>query len=128
MQVLLDTSTFIWFVTRSALLSQPARQFIQPGSNQVYLSIVSAWEMGIKVGVGKLKLAQPIKTFIDTQTQINNIQLLSLALDEIELVSSFPLHHKDPFDRLLAAQSLVHGMPIISNDSKLDLYGVQRIW
>jgi PIN domain nuclease of toxin-antitoxin system len=128
MKLLLDTSAFLWFVGDLPKLSQSARRHIFDFNNHLYLSIASAWELGIKVGIGKFQLVQPIKTFITTQTQRNNIELLPIALDEIELVSALPLHHKDPFDRLLAAQSLVYAMPIISSDTKLDLYGVQRLW
>ncbi len=128
MKLLLDTHSFLWFVGNSPKLSGKARQLIHDLNNEVYLSIASVWEMGIKVSIGKMSLTQPIKSFVTSQLSANRINLLAIELDEIETISQMPLHHKDPFDRLLAAQSLVRGMPIISIDSKLDFYAVNRIW
>jgi PIN domain nuclease of toxin-antitoxin system len=71
---------------------------------------------------------QPIKPFIASQLSANRMRLLPIEMDEIETISRMPLHHKDPFDRLLIAQSFVYGMPIISSDQKFDAYGVNRIW
>ena len=128
MKLLLDTCTFLWFTGNSPKLSSRARQLIGDLNNETYLSVVSAWEIGIKVSIGKMNLLQPVKPFIATQLTANRMKLLPLELDEIERISQMPLHHKDPFDRVLAAQSLVHGMPLISIDPKLDLYQVKRIW
>ncbi len=128
MKLLLDTCTFLWFTGNSPKLSNRARQLIGDLNNETYLSIVSAWEIGTKVSIGKMNLLQPVKPFIATQLAANRMKLLPLELDEIERISQMPLHHKDPFDRVLAAQSLVHSMPLISSDPKLDLYQVNRIW
>ncbi len=128
MKLLLDTSSFLWFIGNSPKLSRKAQQLIFDFNNEVYLSIASAWEIGIKVSIGKMNLTQPLKTFITAHTSTNRIQILSIELDEIEVISQMLLHHKDPFDRLLVAQSIVHGMPIISSDPKFDPYGVNRVW
>jgi len=128
MKFLLDTSTFLWFIGNSPELSDQARQLLKAGGNQLYLSIASVWEMAIKVSVGKLTLARPLTVFIPEQLAANRIELLPMGIAHLGLVSQFPLHHKDPFDRLLAAQSLVEQMPIVSSDPQFDLYGVQRLW
>ncbi len=128
MKLLLDTASFLWFVGNSPKLSRKAQQTIRDLNNEVYLSVASVWEIGIKLSIGKMSLTQPIKSFVISQLTMNRMKLLAIELDEIETISQMPLHHKDPFDRLLAAQSLVHRMPIISNDPKLDYYGVNRIW
>lgn len=128
MKLLLDTSAFLWFIGNSPKLSHSAQQLIYDFQNELYVSIVSAWKIGIKSSIGKMNLHQPFKAFMTTQLADNRMQLLPLELDEIELVSQLPLHDKDPFDRILAAQALTHGMPFISSDTKFDPYQVQRLW
>jgi PIN domain nuclease of toxin-antitoxin system len=128
MRLLLDTSPFLWFIGNHPDLTDYARQLLRDGSNQLYLSIASVWEMAIKISVGKLTLVRPLSVFIPEQLAANRIHLLPIEIAHLGLVSQFPLHHKDPFDRLLAAQSLVEQMPIVSRNDKLDLYGVQRLW
>lgn len=106
MKVLLDTHAFLWFVADAAQLSSTARQIIQDPANDVLLSIASAWEMAIKVSVGKLTIAQPLDIFLPSQLQQNSIALLGIDLRHVLAVASLPCHHRDPFDRLLVAQAL----------------------
>jgi PIN domain nuclease of toxin-antitoxin system len=128
MKLLLDTSTFLWFIGNLPELSDDARQLLKTGGNQLYLSIASVWEMAIKMSIGKLTPTRPLRVFIPEQLAANRINLLPIEIIHLDLVSQFPLYHKDPFDRLLAAQSLVEQMPIVSNDDQLDAYGVHRLW
>lgn len=128
MKLLLDTHSFLWFVNNSPDLSANARNHIEDITNEVYLSIVSAWEIAIKTSIGKLQIPVPVHLFIPAQMATNDFRLLPIEIAHLGLVASFPFHHKDPFDRLLAAQSLNESMPLVSIDAKLDLYGVQRIW
>jgi PIN domain nuclease of toxin-antitoxin system len=128
MNLLLDTHSFLWFVNNSPDLSANARTHIADIRNDVCLSVVSAWEIAIKTSIGKLQIPAPVESFIPTQLTINDFQLLPIAIPHLGLVATFPFHHKDPFDRLLAAQSLHESMPIVSIDARLDPYGVQRIW
>jgi PIN domain nuclease of toxin-antitoxin system len=128
MNLILDTHSFIWFVEDNPSLSVPARTLIEESTNAVFLSIASVWEMAIKVSLGKLTLSQPFDLFIPNQLLLNDITLLDITVSHTLRVATLPFHHRDPFDRLLIAQSLVEDMPIISVDGVLDAYGVNRLW
>ncbi len=128
MNVLLDTHSFIWFIEDHPSLTPRARKLIEDVANDVFLSIASIWEMAIKVSLGKLTLSQPFDLFIPNQLLLNNMTVLDIALSHTLRVATLPFHHRDPFDRLLIAQSLIEGMPFISNDSIFDVYGVNRVW
>lgn len=128
MKLLLDTHAFIWFVNGDPQLSAQARQLIEDSQNQKWLSIASIWEMAIKINIGKLKLSHPLPEFLERYAAGNGIMLLSIRLPHVLTQETLPLHHRDPFDRLLAAQSLSESMPIVSIESLLDPYGVQRLW
>ena len=128
MNLLLATHSFLWFVFGDPQLSAAAKSHIEDTNNTNYLSIVSVWEMAIKVSIGKLPLSQPLDVFIPDQLQRNGIQLLPARLPHVLHVATLPFHHRDPFDRLLAAQSLVEPMPVVSADALFDPYGVVRIW
>jgi PIN domain nuclease of toxin-antitoxin system len=126
--LLLDTHSFIWFVEDNSSLSPHARMLIEEPTNDVFLSIASVWEMAIKVSLGKLNLSQPFDLFIPNQLLLNDITLLDITVSHALRVATLPFHHRDPFDRLLIAQSLVEGMPFIGTDSVFDAYGVNRLW
>jgi len=119
MRLLLDTHTFLWFVLDDPQLSKLVADLIEDAGNEIFLSIVS---------LGKLTLAQPIELFLPDQLQRSGIQTLPASLPHTLKVATLPFHHRDPFDRLLIAQSLVEGMPVISIDAVLDLYGITRLW
>jgi PIN domain nuclease of toxin-antitoxin system len=126
--LLLDTHSFIWFIEDNPTLSTDARVFIEEPGNDIFLSMASVWEMAIKVSLDKLHLSQPFDLFIPQQLLLNNITLLDIAVNHTLRVATLPFHHRDPFDRLLIAQSLLEEMPIISIDSAFDAYGVNRLW
>jgi PIN domain nuclease of toxin-antitoxin system len=126
--LLLDTHSFIWFVEDHPSLSATARALIEDASNDVFLSVASIWEMGIKVSLGKLDLSQPFDLFIPNQLLLNDITLLDINVGHALRVAGLPFHHRDPFDRLLIAQSLVENMPIVGADAVFDAYGVHRLW
>lgn len=128
MRLLLDTHSFLWFVDDSPRLSTAARFFIEDAGNDVFLSVASVWEIAIKIGAGKLDLGQPIGRRIPADLRDNDIELLNITVDHTAVVAILPLHHRDPFDRMLIAQARVEQMPIISNDAVLDAYGVTRLW
>lgn len=127
MRLLLDTHTFIWFVTDSPKLSVMVKALIENENNEKLLSIASIWEMAIKHSTGKLSFSSPFKVFIQQQLSFNSIDLLNSSLDHIDVIA-MPLHHRDPFDRLLIAQSIVKQIPILSADSTFDAYFIQRLW
>ncbi|MGI4791022.1 MAG: type II toxin-antitoxin system VapC family toxin [Janthinobacterium lividum] len=127
MRLLLDTHIFIWFVLSPSQLSVTALAAIQSGENQIFLSLASAWEMSIKSGLGKLNLTQPIEPFIVDQAQRNRFEILPITLPHIAAVERLPQHHRDPFGRLLIAQSLSEAMPIISADHAFDPYPISLL-
>lgn len=128
MKLLLDTHTFLWFVNDSPDLSLPAKDLLEDDANDLFLSPASVWEMAIKSSTSKLHLPAPIAAFVPAQLIANDILLLPIEVAHLGVVETLPFHHKDPFDRLLAAQSLSENLPMISIDAVLDLYGVQRFW
>lgn len=128
MNFLLDTHSFLWAVWDDPKLSRAAKALILNPDTEIYLSLASVWEIAIKVGIGKLSLARPVEAFIPLHLAGLGIDLLHPTLEDVLRVASLPLHHREPFDRLLISQSLTQGMPMISADSNIDAYGVQRIW
>jgi len=128
MNILLDTHTFLWFVEDNLRLSQSARAVIESEDSQPFLSAASLWEIAIKISLGKLSLEQPYNNFIPQQLALNGIGILNIAMEHTALLTSLPFHHRDPFDRLLVAQSMTEKMALISADTVFDTYGVHRIW
>ena len=128
MQILLDTHAFLWFVAGSSKLSPLARRLIQEPTTQRFMSVVSAWEIAIKMNRGKLKVGSSFDQLIPHQLDDNDIVLLPIYVEHLSQVTILPLHHRDPFDRLMIAQSIVENMPIVSKDSAFDAYGVRRLW
>ena len=134
MRLLLDTHTWIWFVEDNPALSLTARTLIEDGENDLLFSVASVWEMAIKVSTGKLALfdrekqPRPFDPFVADQLRVNRIDLLPIVMEHTVLVSTLPYHHRDPFDRMLAAQSLAEQVPLVSVDAVFDSYGVIRIW
>ncbi|MDZ7956591.1 MAG: type II toxin-antitoxin system VapC family toxin [Aulosira sp. DedQUE10] len=128
MRFLLDTHTFIWFVIDSPQLSTTAKALIEDEYNEKWLSIISVWEMAIKCSIGKLTFNLPLQTFVEQQIQQNSIDLLSIQMRHLAIVATLPLHHRDPFDRLLIAQAIAEEIPIISADVAFDAYSIRRLW
>ncbi|NET00111.1 MAG: type II toxin-antitoxin system VapC family toxin [Sphaerospermopsis sp. SIO1G1] len=125
---LIDTHTFIWYVTDDSRISNQVLEVINDENNQIFLSIASIWEIGIKHGLGKLNFNVPFETFITQQMSINDFILLDIKITHITVVAKLPFHHRDPFDRILIAQAIVENIPIISADRKFDAYPIQCIW
>jgi PIN domain nuclease of toxin-antitoxin system len=127
-RLLLDTHTFLWFIEDSPHLSTIARALIEDSTNDVLLSVASAWEMAIKIGLGKLSLGGPFDAYIPEQLRLNSIGLLDITVAHVAEVITLPLHHRDPFDRLLIAQARVEGIPIVGFDMAFDGYSITRLW
>jgi PIN domain nuclease of toxin-antitoxin system len=127
-RLLLDTHVFLWFVWNDPQLSSTARALMEDATNELFLSAASAWEMGIKIGTGKLSVGQDLATFLLDQMTRNRIELLPISVGDAGRVAVLPFHHKDPFDRLIVAQSLTGQMPLVSRDEALDGYGITRLW
>ena len=128
MRLLLDTHTFLWFISGDGQLSSKARELISDPENEVLLSVASLWEIVIKVGLGKLRLAGSFEEVIPSQLQSNDIEVLGIELAHLSELNHLPQHHKDPFDRLIIAQALAEGMPLLSKDDNFKEYRVQLLW
>ena len=128
MKYLLDTHSLIWFLAGDAQLSRHARQLIEDEENELFISAASLWEMAIKFSIGKLDLGQPFEILFPEQLEKNSIEILGITVEHLIAVCKLPFHHRDPFDRLLIAQSLVEKIPLISVDSIFDSYGVDQKW
>lgn len=128
MRVLLDTHAFLWWIDDDARLSVRARSAIGNPLNECLLSLASAWEMAIKVSLGKLTVGGPIDRFLSEQLAVNAFSVLPIDLRHVARVATLAFHHRDPFDRLLAAQALADGLSIVSADPVFKRYGVKRIW
>ena len=128
MELLLDTQAFLWFSLRDQRLSRRAKDAIEAADSLLMISPVCFWEIAIKVKVGKLSVPSSFRDFISEELTANDILVLPITVDHAAMTLELPFHHKDPFDRMLVAQSLVEGWPIVSSDGLLDAYGVNRIW
>jgi PIN domain nuclease of toxin-antitoxin system len=128
MRLLLDTHTFLWWVSNDPTLSSAARTAISNERNECFLSIASCWEMAIKTSIGKLRLTTTVERFIPEELANNDIKLLSVDFKHVAKVENLPFFHRDPFDRLLVAQALVEKMTFITADDIISDYGVKRIW
>lgn len=128
MKVLIDTHILIWWSGEPTRLSPWVYNFLIDPKNKPVLSLVSIWEMQIKTSLGKLSLKTSLPELVNEEIKRNRIDLLSIQLSHIYALKDLPLHHRDPFDRLLIAQSLQEGWDIISIDEKFDAYGIRRLW
>ena len=128
MRVLLDTHPMYWYIEGDPQLSATAETLIQDTANEVLISPASYWEIAIKVSLGKWKMNRTYEDFIDIGLDKYGFQVLPILPTHTARLIGLPFHHKDPFDRLLVAQALVEGIPIISNDTGLDFYGITRLW
>jgi len=127
-RVLLDTHTLLWWLNKSELLSVSARKTIAHSNNEILVSSVCAWEVATKVKLGRLpggvELAQDFYGYIKRA----RFEQLPITIEHAVRAGLLPGLHKDPFDRMLVAQSQAENVPIVSNDEQFDLYHVRRIW
>ncbi|PHV62792.1 type II toxin-antitoxin system VapC family toxin [Cyanobacterium aponinum UTEX 3222] len=128
MKILLDTHAFIWWNLTPEKLSLNGLNLIEDKENIIYLSIASVWEMQIKISINKLHFDNPLSQIITKQRNINNLQILSIELEHIWELKNLPLHHKDPFDRILIAQAMIEKIPILTIDSIFHNYSINTIW
>ena len=128
MRYLLDTHTLLWFISEDKKLSNRAHRLILDSNSEIFLSIASLWEIAIKVNIGKLALEQPFEQLFPKELHFHKIRILDITVDSLARLTALPVHHRDPFDRLIIAQALVERIPIIGVDSAFDAYGVSREW
>ncbi len=128
MRFLLDTSTFLWVISGAPELSARAREsFVDPG-NEIFLSSVSSWEMAVKYALGRLPLPEPPERFVPMQREQHGIEPLPLDEEAALHLARLPLLHKDPFDRMLVCQAIVHGLVVLTPDNLVNQYPVRTMW
>ncbi len=128
MKYLLDTHTFLWWITDDPSLSDKARIIITNVDSTLFLSAASGWEIAIMARLGKITLPDDITTFIYEQISINAIKELPIRINHTLQTYLLPEHHRDPFDRILVSQSQLEMLPIITGDSLISKYKVKVIW
>ena len=127
MNILLDTHTLLWYLEDSKNLSSKAAEIIEDPGNTLRLSIASLWEISIKLGLGKLSLQNSFSELEEVLQQLK-IEVLPITFSDTECYLNLPLHHRDPFDRILVAQAINHSLVLVSRDVAFDAYDLQRIW
>lgn len=127
MKILLDTHAFLWFIDDSPALSARSKSLME-AENELFLSVSSLWEIAVKLRLGKLIVAMSTESLMTEQLTANNIEILPISVPHLVQVSTLPLHHRDPFDRLIIAQAIVEQMPVVSADPAFDAYPVERLW
>jgi PIN domain nuclease of toxin-antitoxin system len=128
MKILLDTQAFLWLALDAPELTKKAKKIFLDSKNEFYISLASIWEISIKTSIGKLGFEKSFEKIILQQLQENSIQQLVINFRHIIKVARLPFHHRDPFDRLLAAQAIEEKLTILSSDTVFDKYGIKRIW
>ena len=128
MKLLLDTHALLWFLAGEEKLSGVARALIEDKGNEVLVSSGSLWEIAIKVSLGKLGMSVPFEDAFPSLLDANEIRILQISPGHLRKVVALPFHHRDPFDRLLAAQAIADELSIVSRDPAFDAYGVRRLW
>lgn len=131
MNLLLDTHTMLWHASGSPQLSTTAATLLADPANSLFLSMASAWELAIKVGLGKLTLSGPYPAFMTGATGGLGLTLVSIDLHDCAAYEQLPFpdpNHRDPFDRMIVTHALRHGLSVVGADVSFDPYGVSRLW
>ena len=128
MKLLLDTHCWLWLVAEPERLRRAALEAMLDESNEVYFSAASAWEIVIKYALGKLSLPLPPASYVPSRVAALGLIPLAVAQHHALQVAEMPLHHKDPFDRILVAQAQADGMHIVTADRLVSQYDVPVIW
>ncbi|NJR52098.1 MAG: type II toxin-antitoxin system VapC family toxin [Leptolyngbyaceae cyanobacterium CSU_1_3] len=128
MNALLDTHAFLWWVIDDPQLSNTAKAIITEPTNTIYFSVVSAWEIIIKERTGKLSLPESPEAYIPSRLASNRFVTLTVEMHHVLQIALLPNHHRDPFDRLLIAQSQIENLPLLTVDHLISQYSVNVIW
>lgn len=126
MKILIDTHVLLWGLQDETKLSRRVSSLLPVAD--VWISVASLWEIIAKVQVGKLILPSPVGDYLAAKLVANGISVLSLNFDHLKRLEKLPLHHRDPFDRILIAQSLNESLPLVSADPQFKKYKVELIW
>ena len=128
MKLLLDTCTFLWFNADSPSLSPRAKALCLDRENELYLSVISAWEITLKYMAGRLPLPEPAAQYVPSRRQANGITSLELTEEVVLQLPKLPPLHGDPFDRMLVCQAIVHGLAILTPDEWITRYPARVLW
>lgn len=128
MRLLLDTHVFIWWVGLPEKLSERVTTLLGNRDNKLFLSVASVWEMQIKLKSGKLTLDLPLEEMIIGQQEENDLNLLNIDVADVWVLDGLPVPHRDPFDRMIIAQSIRAELSLISVDRRFDSYPIKRLW
>jgi PIN domain nuclease of toxin-antitoxin system len=128
LKLLLDTQCLLWWFTEPERLNSDAIDRIAAEENELFFSVASAWEIAIKVGIGKLPLSEPVDTYVASRMQRLGAKYLNIVFPHVCTVATLPLLHRDPFDRILVAQAQIEKMTLVTADEILTQYGVELLW
>ena len=128
MKLLIDTQCWLWWFAEPDRLQEATIAQIVDETNELWLSVANVWEMGIKVGLGKLPLPEPLDRYLSSRMKQLGARSLEIRADHALQAGGLPLHHRDPFDRMLIAQAQVEGMTIVTSDRMFDRYEVEILW
>lgn len=128
LNLLFDTHSFLWWADEPTKLSATALVALEDENNRLFLSDASIWEMQIKVQLGKMRLKLPLLNLIESQKRNNDVEVLPIKTEYILELNTLPFHHKDPFDRLLVAQSKIENLTIVTLDPEFLHYGAKLLW
>jgi PIN domain nuclease of toxin-antitoxin system len=128
MRLLVDSHALLWAADQPSQLSSAAAAALQDSANNLLVSAATVWELAIKVGLKKLKLTKPYRDWMTQALADLDAVLLPITVEYADVQALLPMHHRDPFDRLLIAQATVEHLPVVSHDAVFDAYAVTRIW
>jgi len=128
MRLLLDTHALLWWHDQPARSTEAAYGAISDLDNNIWLSVVNGWDIQIKVQLGKLTLPKPLLGLLQEEQAMNGFRVLPVTLEHVYALDSFPLHHRDPFDRLLIAQAHREGLTAVTHDPKFSAYAIPMLW
>jgi PIN domain nuclease of toxin-antitoxin system len=127
-KLLVDTHTFLWALLQDHRLSAKAKQILLSDEHELFFSLVSLWEFPIKIKTGRLNALGSSVSYLRDEMENYSMQLLPIRYEHVLQLEALPVHHSDPFDRLLVAQAITESLPILTSDAKFSLYPVKVIW
>ena len=128
MKLILDAHTLIWALDDPSRLGVRAGVELESPANDLLLSDGTIWELGIKVGLGKLSLSLPFRDWMNQAITDLSVTVVPITVAHVDAQIALPFHHRDPFDHLLAAQAQIEGATLVSRDAVFDEYGTNRLW
>jgi PIN domain nuclease of toxin-antitoxin system len=127
-RLLVDTHCWLWQLAEPERLKEPVRSLLADRGNEVFLSVASIWEIVIKAQLGKLALPEPAEVFVPRRMEALGNFALPITEPHVLRIATLPLHHRDPFDRILLSQALVEGLPLVTADARLKDYELELLW